>query len=150
SRHVLLTRTRRHFFQECALGLGRIALAQLATGGRLFANEQRFQNPMAPKAPHFAPKARSVIYLFMAGAPSQLELFDWKPKLGAIDGQPIPDSYLKGKRFAFMDTFTKEVPKLLGTRRKFTQHGQSGAWLSELLPNIAAVADDLVFLKAVQ
>ena len=71
------------------------------------------------------PKAKSVIFLFMAGGPSQLELFDYKPKLQKLDGQPIPESFVKGKRFAFMDTFAKERPKLLGTRRKFAQHGQS-------------------------
>jgi hypothetical protein len=92
---------------------------------------------------------KNVIYLFMAGGPSQLELFDYKPQLQKLTNQPIPQSYLKGKRFAFMDTFTKEVPKLLGTHRQFAQHGQSGAWVSDLLPHIASVADDLAIVRSV-
>jgi len=145
----LAARTRRHFFSECAIGLGRLAFASLAGGPLLRAQERDMAHPLAPRAPHFPPKAKSIIYLFMAGGPSQLELFDYKPRLGEFDGQPIPDSYLKGKRFAFMDTFTKDVPKLLGTKRKFARHGQSGAWVSELFPHTAGVVDQLCFLKAV-
>ncbi len=85
----------------------------------------------------------------MAGAPSQFELFDYKPALQKYNNQPVPDSLMAGKRFAFMDTFAKEKPKLLGTRREFKQHGQSGAWVSELLPHIAGVSDDIAFLKGV-
>jgi hypothetical protein len=145
-----LLQTRRHFFSDCAVGLGKIALASLFCGPQVFAQEKsRLSNPLAPKKPHFPPKAKSVIYLFMAGAPSQLELFDYKPKLNEIDGQPIPDSYMKGKRFAFMDTFAKEVPRLLGTRRKFAQHGKCGAYVSECLPHIATVVDDLAILRSV-
>jgi hypothetical protein len=77
-------------------------------------------------------------------------LFDPKPQLQKLNGQAIPDSYLEGKRFAFMDTFAKEKPKLLGVRRKFQQHGQSGAWVSECLPHIASIADDLTFVKSMQ
>src|SRR5712692_6407242 len=116
----LLNRTRRHFFRDCGVGLGAIALTSvLERDGQA--------NPLALKPPHFPAKAKRVIYLFMAGGPSQLELFDEKPKLTALNGQPIPDEFLKGKRFAFMDTFAKEKPKLLAARRKFTKHGQSGA-----------------------
>jgi hypothetical protein len=146
----VLARTRRHFFGECALGLGRIALGSLAAGGFARAADERgLTHPLAPRQPHFAPRARSVIYLFMAGGPSQLELFDYKPKLQELDGQPIPDSYIRGRRFAFMDTFTKEVPRLLGTRRKFAQHGQTGAWVSECFPYTAKIVDDLTWLRAV-
>src|SRR5262245_24390060 len=133
----LLLRTRRHFFRDCALGLGALALADLLRGGRaLAAADRELPNPLAPRRPHFAPRARNVIYLFMAGAPSQLELFDYKPKLQELNGQPIPDSYLKDKRFAFMDTFTKQVPKLLGTKRRFARHGRAGTWVSECFPHV--------------
>ncbi len=92
----------------------------------------RSGSPLAAGRPTFLP-AQSVIYLFMAGGPSQLELFDYKPELQKYSGQPIPDSFIHGRRFAFMDIFTKEHPRLLGTVRKFARHGQSGAWVSALL-----------------
>ena len=92
-------------------------------------------NPMAPRAGHFAPRAKNIIYLFMAGGPSQLDLFDYKPKLVELNGQPIPPSLIEGKRFAFMDS--SHGTKLLGTRREFRQHGQSGAWVSDLFPHTA-------------
>ena len=98
---------------------------------------------------HFPARAKSVIYLFMAGGPSQFELFEPKPRLQEFHDRPIPASFLEGKRFAFMDTFARETPKLLGTKRRFRQHGESGAWLSECLPRLATVADDLTFLRAV-
>ncbi|MBY0229276.1 MAG: DUF1501 domain-containing protein [Gemmataceae bacterium] len=127
-------RTRRHFFRDCALGVGSMALASLASA----------------KRPHFAAKAKSVIFLFMAGGPSQLELFDHKPKLNALSGKPIPDEFMKGKRFAFMDTFAKKVPLLLGTRRKFRQHGQSGAWVSDVLPHTASIVDEIAIVRSIQ
>jgi hypothetical protein len=146
----LLHTTRRHFFQECAVGVGKAALASLALERGLFAAEPvQLPNPLAPKPPHFPARAKNVIYLFMAGGPSQLELFDHKPKLQELDGRPIPDSYMKDKRFAFMDTFTKEAPQLLGSVRKFARHGQCGAYVSECLPHMATIVDDLAFLKAV-
>ena len=104
---------------------------------------------MQAKPGHFPARAKNVIYLFMAGAPSQFELYDFKPELQKYNNQTVPDSLMAGKRFAFMDTFTKEKPKLLGTRRQFKQYGHSGAWLSELLPHIAGVADDITFVKGV-
>ncbi len=149
-RDPLLVETRRHFFQECAVGLGKIALVSLACGPRAFAAQpDKLPNPLAPKKPHFPGRAKSVIYLFMAGGPSQLELFDYKPKLQELNGKPIPESYIKDKRFAFMDTFTKQVPQLLGSRRKFTQHGQSGAYVSECLPHMGTIVDDIAILRAV-
>ncbi len=85
----LLQQTRRHFFRDCALGIGSMALASLLNEGRAAANP--LANPLAPRKPHFTPRAKAVIYLFMAGGPSQLELFDYKPELVRLDGQPIPD-----------------------------------------------------------
>jgi hypothetical protein len=147
---ALLLQTRRHFFRQCGLGLGSMALASLLNDGKLWGFEQPpIVSPLAARKPHFVAKARSVIFLFMAGGPSQLELFDYKPKLQELNGKPIPDSYLKNKRFAFMELFTKEVPKLLGTRRKFARHGRSGAYVSDCLPHLAGVVDDLCFVKSV-
>jgi hypothetical protein len=145
----LLAQTRRHFFKDCALGVGKIALASLLTEGSLRAQQLLpLANPMSPRPPHFPGKVKNVIYLFMAGGPSQLELFDCKPKLQELDGKPIPESYLRDRRFAFMDTFTN--PKLLATRRRFARHGKSGAYVSELLPHIAGIVDDIAILPAVQ
>jgi hypothetical protein len=145
----LLLQTRRHFFRDCALGLGSLALTSLLGDGRLFAAEREtFASPLAPKKPHFPAKAKSVIYLFMAGAPSQLELFEHKPKLQELNGKPIPNSFIQGKRFAFMDTFSKEVPKLLGTKRQFARHGERGTYFSECLPHLAAIADDLTIVRS--
>src|SRR5512146_653149 len=110
---LLQFETRRHFFSRCGVGLGRAALAGLLSGGSIFAAPSKTVNPIAPKPPHFPARAKNVIFLFMAGAPSQLELFDYKPALHRFDGQVAPESILKGKRFAFMDTFAKEPPKLL-------------------------------------
>src|ERR1700756_4725656 len=100
-------------------------------------------DPLTPRQPHFAPRAKNVIYLFMAGGPSQLELFDYKPKLAQLNGQQIPEEFIKGKRFAFMSSFNaKERPKMLGTRRKFARHGQAGSYVSECMPHTAGIVDD--------
>jgi hypothetical protein len=144
----LLHRTRRHFFHDCAVGVGSIALAALLNEGRTTAQEPELVNPLAPKKGHHPARAKNVIYLFMAGGPSQLELFDYKPKLKELHGQPIPEEIIKGKRFAFMDTFAKERPKLLGTRRQFAQHGRRGTWISECLPHLAGVVDDLAIVRS--
>src|SRR5262245_19531792 len=93
--------TRRHFFSRCGVGVGQIALASLLSEGGLCGATSKPANPTAPKPGHFPAKVRSVIYLFMAGAPSQFELFDYKPKLQEYDGKTAPESLLKGKRFAF-------------------------------------------------
>src|SRR5258708_2704321 len=142
----LLTQTRRHFFGQCALGLGSMALTSLL--GNRAAADVPLVNPLAPKPTHFPARARSVIYLFMAGGPSQLELFDYKPRLQELNGQPIPDSFIKGRRFAFMDTFTKEHPKCLGTARKFARRGQCGAYVSDCLPPTAGMVDDIAIVKS--
>lgn len=137
--------TRRHFFGRCALGLGSVALASLMNGssGRA-ATASHADNPMTPRQPMFAPRAKNIIYLFMAGGPSQLELFDYKPRLVELNGKPIPQSYIEGKRFAFMDS--SHGTKLLGTRRQFKQHGQSGMWVSNLFPHTAQIVDDATFV----
>jgi hypothetical protein len=142
----LLSLTRRHFFKDCAVGLGAMALAALSREGRAAADT----NPLAPRKPHFPARAKNVIFLMMAGGPSQLELFDHKPRLQELHGQPIPEDFIRGKRFAFMDSFAKDRPKLLGTRRKFARHGQSGSWVSECLPHTAGVVDDLAFVRSMQ
>ncbi len=139
--------TRRHFFSRCAMGLGSIALGSLLNDRRaMAADAAHLANPMSPKQPMFTPRAKNVIYLFMAGGPSQLELFDYKPKLVELNGQPIPQSYIEGKRFAFMGS--SHGTKLLGTRREFKQHGQSGMWVSNLFPYTATIVDDATFVKS--
>ncbi|HET6407129.1 MAG TPA: DUF1501 domain-containing protein, partial [Chthoniobacteraceae bacterium] len=134
--------TRRHFFSRCGLGLGSIALGSLLADRKSLA--ETLPNPMAPKSTMSAPRAKNIIFLFMAGGPSQLELFDFKPKLVELNGQPIPPSMIEGKRFAFMDS--SHGTKLLGTRRSFKRHGQSGAWVSELFPHTAQIIDDISLL----
>ena len=144
---TLLNQTRRHFFRQCGVGVGSIALASLLRDGQARASDA--SNPLDPRPGHFPGRAKSVIYLFMAGGPSQLEMFDHKPELQRYNGQPIPQSFIKGRRFAFMDTFTKNPPKLLGTIRKFDQHGQSGAWVSNLLPHFSQVVDEVALIRSV-
>ena len=135
--------TRRHFFSRCAMGLGSIALASLM-GNRSALGQQALPNPLAPKPTMFRPRAKNIIFLFMAGGPSQLELFDYKPKLVQLNGQPIPQSFIEGKRFAFMGS--SHGTQLLGTRRGFKRHGQSGMWVSDLFPHTAEIVDDVSFL----
>ena len=131
--------TRRHFFSRCSMGVGSIALSSLMAGRGVAT--AKIRNPMEPKPTHFPAKAKNVIYLFMAGGPSQLELFEHKPKLTELNGQPIPESYTKGKRFAFMDSSHRS--NLLGSKRAFQQHGRSGAWVSDLLPHTAGIVDEM-------
>jgi hypothetical protein len=146
---LLQLQTRRHFFKGAGVSLGRIALASLLADGKLFSAAAMPENPMAPKPPHYTPKVKRVIYLFMAGAPSQLELFDYKPTLQKYDGQVVPESLMQGKRFAFMDSFVKEPPKLLGTRRTFQRYGRNGIHISDLLPNIGSVVDDVALVSGI-
>src|SRR5438128_1884199 len=148
--HLELARaqTRRQFLKNCQTGIGAIALTALlqrdGRGSPLLARRAADDNPMTPRQPHFAPKAKSVICLHMSGAPPQHDLFDYKPKLVAMHMKPCPDELLKNQRFAFI----KGHPKLLGTPYHFKQHGKSGAWISELLPNLSAHADRLAFVKS--
>ena len=140
----LLHATRRHFFSQCFVGLGGLALADLLSPTGLHAAPGTVsKRPLAPKRPHFAPKVKRVVYLFMSGAPSQFETWLWRPKLRELDGKATPDSFLDGKRFAFMEQFTKQRPKLLGPQRNFRRHGQSGTWVSEVFPHMAGIVDDL-------
>ncbi|MEW5980312.1 MAG: DUF1501 domain-containing protein [Acidobacteriota bacterium] len=144
----LVRLTRRHFFGQCGIGVGSIALATLLGNRSLLGDSMVASSPkpLAPKPPHFQARAKNIIFLFMAGGPSQLDLFDYKPKLVELNGQPIPDSYVKDKRFAFMDSTYQVRPKLLGTRRKFSRHGESGMWVSELLPHTATIVDEATFV----
>ena len=136
--------TRRHFFSQCSMGLGSIALGSLLGRDSARANGV---NPFLPGKPHFTPQAKNVIYLFMGGGPSQLELYDWKPELAKRHGGDIPDEFVKGKRFAFMNSTFKQNNKLLGPVKKFSQHGQSGMWFSENIPNIAGIADEITMFR---
>jgi hypothetical protein len=126
---------RRWFLKDCGVGLGALAMQSLAGAA---------DNPLAPKKPHFAPKAKRVIYLFMAGAPSHLELFDYKPQLAKFDGSLPPADLLKGYRAAFINPNSK----LLGPKFQFSKYGQSGAELSELLPHTASIVDDIAIVKS--
>ncbi|MEX2286690.1 MAG: DUF1501 domain-containing protein [Planctomycetaceae bacterium] len=145
--NVLREITRRHFFADCRMGLGSVALASLLGKDALSAATiTHLDNPLAPRQGHFAARAKRVIFLFMAGGPSQLELFDYKPKLQELNGQVIPPSYVKNKRFAFI----KQDAKLLGTNRKFQQHGQCGAELSALLPHLATAVDDVAIIRSMK
>jgi hypothetical protein len=132
---------RRWFLQQCGVGLGAAALAELAGSASA---APRPAGPLAPKASHFAAKAKSVIYLFMAGAPSHLEMFDNKPELARWDGKLPPAELLKGYRAAFINPNSK----LLGPKFKFARHGQCGAELSELLPHLATVVDEIAIVKS--
>lgn len=140
--------TRRNFIKQSFLGLGGLALGAMMSCNNTPGKPISYfdpKNPLAPRPPHFAPKARSVIYLHMAGAPSQLELFDYKPELAKLDGQDCPQSFLEGKKFAFI----RGVPKMLASTAEFKKHGESGATISNYLPHLSTVADEISFLKAV-
>jgi hypothetical protein len=141
----LLHATRRHFFSECGLGVGKMALAGLLARDAIAAEGPRaITGPLAPKPPHFPGKARAVIQLFMAGAPSQLELFDHKPKLAEIEGKPIPPEVIGGQRYAFI----RPDAAVLGPQFKFARHGQSGAEISEMLPWLAGVVDEIAIVRS--
>jgi hypothetical protein len=144
-RSLLLEATRRHFFAQCRVGLGSIALASL-TGDMSRAGLPRRTDPLTPKPPHHAARAKFVIFLFMAGGPSQLELFDHKPKLRELDGQAPPPSLLEGRRFAFL----KGNEKLLGPRRTLRQCGASGAWLADVLPHHRTIVDELCIINSMR
>src|SRR5436190_4378281 len=135
--------TRRHFLKQSSAGLGAIALSALFGRDGLGVTAAP-ENPLAIKTPHFPAKAKRVIYLHLTGSPPHLDLWDYKPELVKRDGQDCPDSFLKGKRFAF----TTGVPKLLGTPRKFAQYGKGGIWMSDALPNLQGVADELCVIKS--
>ena len=142
--------SRRHFLKECSLGLGGIALGSLLGGCSNSKNTYNYQasralNPMAALSPPLRPKVKSVIYLHMVGAPSQLELFDYKPELEKLHNKPCPESLIEGKEFAFIEG----VPNMLGPQATFSKEGQSANWVSNHLPHFKKVVDEVTFLKAV-
>ena len=135
--------TRRSFLASAGqFSLGAVALAAL--GQRSRAGELAALNPLAPRTPHFKPKARRIIYLHMSGGPPHLDLFDYKPELVKWNDKPCPDEFLKNKRFAF----TSGVPKLMGTPHQFAQYGKAGVWMSDAIPNLQKVADELCVIKS--
>jgi uncharacterized protein (DUF1501 family) len=138
--------TRRWFFRDCGVGLGTIALGSLLGVNKSLGAEHAPAaiNPLLPKQPHFPPRAKNVIFLFMAGAPSHLELFDYKPMLAKYDGTLPPAELLKDYHTAFINPNST----LLGPKFKFAKHGRSGAELSELLPHLAEVVDDIAIVKS--
>ncbi len=140
---ILQQQTRRHLFQQCGIGLGATALGQLLGSNSAMARDDS-SNPLAPKPTHFPARAKRVIFLFMAGGPSQLEMFDYKPMLTKLNGEPMPQSYIEGKRFAFMDSSHRI--NLLGPKRTFAKYGECGAWVSDLLPYTAKIVDELTFI----
>ena len=148
-----LNLTRRELFRRAGTsGIGAAALATLLNGqanaaaarGAASASGWSVDNPLAPKATHLAPRAKNVIFMHMVGAFSQLDLFDYKPQLVKHDGELCPAELFEGKRFAFI----RKRPSLLGTKYKFTKHGESGVELSELLPHLGEVADDIAVIKS--
>jgi hypothetical protein len=138
-------RTRRQFFRDCSLGVGSLGLASLLDPRLFAADRPAADDPLAPKPPYFAAKAKHIIYLHMAGAPSTLDLFDYKPKLNELNGQPCPESYIRGQQFAFIKS---GKPKLLGSPHKFKKHGKSGQEMSAILPHLAEVADELCIVRS--
>ncbi len=138
--------SRRWFFKQCGVGLGSIALASLLGAEKNLGAAARpaALNALAPRQPHFKGKAKRVIYLFMGGAPSQLDLFDYKPSLAKYNGQPVPREVVMGQKYAFI----KPDAELFASDFKFARHGQSGAEISEALPHLAEVVDDLAIIKS--
>ena len=134
--------TRRQFLKAGSqLSLGAIALRALSGSARASSNPL---NPLAPRQSHFKPKAKRIIYLHMSGAPPHLDLFDYKPELVKRNGQLCPDDFIKGKKFAF----TSGTPRLLGTPRKFAQHGKGGVWMSDAVPNFHTIADEMCVIRS--
>jgi hypothetical protein len=153
-RHDLLQlETRRHFLRTSSAGLATAWLAENLSIGRAWADQSTVvqpvmdpNQPLLPRAPHFPAKAKRVIYLHMAGAPSQLEMFEHKPELAKLDGKDCPAEFLEGKRFAFI----RGVPQLMGSVFPFHQAGQSGAWISDRLPELEKQIDKLCFIRTMQ
>ena len=138
--------TRRRFFQQCGTGMGALALASLLDESLLGADSRPAERGGGPLGTHFAPKAKNIIYLFMSGAPSQLDLFDYKPELIQRNGQRTPEELVKNIRLAQIG----KDAALLGTPYQFKQHGQAGAWVSELLPHFASLVDEVAVVKSMQ
>jgi hypothetical protein len=141
---AILNATRRHFLGGAGLGLGAIALGALEPAKADIPISP--SQPLEQRQPHFTARAKRVIYLHLTGSPPNLDIYDYKPALVARTGQDCPDEFLKGRTFAF----TSGVPKLLGTPRKFVQCGNSGTWLSDAVPNLQRVADDICFVHSMK
>ncbi len=142
----LLQISRRHFLKRSGFSLGSIALGSLLAETFGLAGTTSTPNPLAARKPHFLPRAKQVIYLHMVGAPSQLDLFDHKPTLEKYDDKLCPQELIEGKRFAFL----RGHPKIAASKFKFSRHGQSGQSISELLPNLAKVADDITIINSMR
>jgi hypothetical protein len=141
-----IVQSRRNFLATTASGIGALAVAWLLRDeGLLAAAPRPAANPLAPRPPHFAPKAKACICIYLEGAPSQLDLFDPKPKLNELDGQKLPESMTRNVRFAFIQ---KDGARLMGSPRQFTKHGQCGMELSDFLPHLATCADDLALIRS--
>ena len=125
--------TRRHFLRDCGVGVGKMALAGLLSEELCAQPPGTYVDPLAPRPSHFPGKAKAVIHLFMAGAPSHLELFDFKPALSEMDGKPLPASVTEGQRLAFI----RSDAAVMGPQFKFAKHGQSGMEISEALPYLS-------------
>jgi uncharacterized protein (DUF1501 family) len=132
--------TRRHFFSECGIGIGKMALASLCAEGAFAAQGT------APHVPHHKPRAKHVIHLFMAGAPSQLELFDYKPGLIKIEGQPLPPSLLENQRYAFI----RKDAAVMAPQFRFAKHGKCGTEISDALPYLSKIVDDITLVRSVK
>lgn len=140
-----LTVSRRFFLRDCGVGLGKIALAGLLAGSSRTSSAATGADPLAPRPPHFPGKAKRVIHLFMAGAPSQLELFDYKPLLAEYEGKPLPKSIIGDQRYAFI----RPDAAVLGPRFKFARQGKCGAEISSAVPHLAKVVDRLAIVRTV-
>jgi hypothetical protein len=146
--HQFLLQSRRNFLATAASGIGTLAVASLLRDEGLLAAEAKPQaaaDPLAPRPPHFAPKAKACICIYLEGAPSQLDLWDPKPLLNKMHGEKLPESFTKNVRFAFIQ---KEGARILGSPRKFSKHGQCGMELSDFLPHMATCVDDIAFIRS--
>ena len=139
--------TRREFFGKSATGVGTIALSNLLNDAGLAADNEKKAIGGLPGLPHFKPKAKNIIYLFQNGAPTHVDLFDYKPKIMEMHGKPVPDSYVGNKRFSTM-TGKANGKLMLAPVEPFKQRGQSGAWVSDFLPYTAEIADKICFVKS--
>src|SRR2546427_8362277 len=139
--------TRRHFFSLTSTGIGVAALASLLNHDLRASDEAPNPAGGLPGLPHFPPRAKRVIYLFQSGAPSQMDLFDYKPKLERFFATELPDSVRMGQRLTGMTATQASFP-VAPSRFKFARHGRCGAWVSELLPHTAEIADELCFIRS--
>src|SRR4051794_14713107 len=143
--HEYLLQSRRRFLTSSAGGVGLLALASMLKENGLLAEAPDAANPLAPKPPHFAPKAKACICIYLEGAPSQIDLFDPKPKLVQLHGKPLPESMTRNVRFAFIK---KESARLMGSPRRFRKFGKCGMDLSDFVPHLSTCADDICLIRS--